>query len=188
MLDIKNTKVKLNSNFDQFQAILTNIINIPHINELISLYDYSQILVHLFHKDTAKFFSLLSIFKEHLINSSEQYKYNLMISFLKKSVEKFFKNLPKIQSFIKAKNDWYTLKNNLSGIIAYILNNSIQAIYSKLDFVIKSEIFNDIDKSYNLLIKIKNKEASLFVLKIIENKFNKKNNVQKILDIMDRVI
>ena len=188
MLDIKNTKVKLNSNFEQFQAILTNIINIPHINELISLNDYSQILVHLFHKDTAKFFSLLSIFKEHLINSSEQYKYNLMISFLKKSVEKFFKNLPKIQSFIKAKNDWYTLKNNLSGIIAYILNNSIQAIYSKLDFVIKSEIFNDIDKSYNILIKIKNKEASLFVLKIIENKFNKKNNVQKILDIMDRVI
>ena len=102
--------------------------------------------------------------------------------------EKFFKNLPKIKTFIKVGDDWYNQKGQLEVIIAHILNNSIPAIYSKLDFVINSSVFNSIDRLYNLLSKIKNKEASLFILNTIENKFNKKNNVEKLLDIMERVI
>ena len=187
MLNIKTNKIKLGSNFEQFKAILGNIIS-TYFNDLVPLKLFNQILVHLFFKETDKFFTLLMTLKNKLSNASKQYINSLMISLLRKNVEKFFKNLPKIKQFIKVENDWYNQNGELDTLIAYILNNSIPAIYSKLDFVINSSVFNSIDKLYNLLSKIKNKEASLFVLKTIENKYNKKNNVEKLIDIMDRVI
>ena len=187
MLNIKTNRVKLNSNFDQFQSILGNILS-TDINELVSLKHLNQIIIYLFHKDTDKFYTLLNILKNEFCNANELYINNLMISLMKKNAEKFFKNLPKIKTFIKVGDDWYNQKGQLEVIIAHILNNSIPAIYSKLDFVINSSVFNSIDRLYNLLSKIKNKEASLFILNTIENKFNKKNNVEKLLDIMERVI
>ena len=187
MLNIKTNKIKLNSNFEQFQAILGNILS-TYINDLLSLKHFNQIIIHLFYKDTDKFYALLNILKNQFSNAKTEYINNLMISLLKKNVEKFFKNLPKIKTFIKVENDWFNQKGQLEVIIAHILNNSIPAIYSKLDFVINSSVFNSIDKLYNLLLKIKNKEASLFILNIIENKYNKKNNVEKLIDIMERVI
>ena len=187
LINIKTNKVKLDSNFEQLQAILGNILS-TYINDLVSLNHFNSILINLFQKDTDKFYTLLNILKNKFNSAKEQYINNLMISLLKKNVEKFFKNLTKIKTFIKVDNDWFNQKGQLEVIIAHILNNSIPAIYSKLDFVINSSVFNSIDKLYNLLLKIKNKEASLFILNTIENKYNKKNNVEKLIDIMDRVI
>ena len=183
---IKMTKIDLNANFDQFQSILKNITKLPYTKSLISLVDFIPTLVYLFTKDMAKFYSLLTIINNQS-NEFSKGKYPILLTaLLKKNVEKFFANFEKIKSIIKCDKDWYKGNKNKENLIRlYILNNSIPTIYSKLEFI------NDIPPlkdSYKLLNDIKNKDSSLFMLKNIVTKYNKKNRIELILDIMENVV
>ena len=183
---IKMTKVELNVNFEQFQIILTNITKLPYIKSLISLVDFIPSLVYLFSKDLGKFYTLLTIISNNLKETFDKQYTILLISLLKKNAEKFFSNFLKIKSIIKCDDDWYKVDKSKENLIRlYILNNSIPTIYSKFDFMKDIPPLND---SYKLLRDIKNKESSLFMLNGIINKYNKKNNVQIIIDLMDNIV
>ena len=89
MNNIKNTKVELNSNFEKFRLILSNISNNSYFFKVLSPKDFNMLLIDLFHKDTSKFFNLLSILKYKLNQASKKDIYNLFFNLIKKMLKNF---------------------------------------------------------------------------------------------------
>ena len=180
---IKNSKYELKINFEQFQSIISNVITIPQINENIRLKHFINIFASLFDKDINKFFSLLAIFKNGIEDIFSNNSNVLLFSLLKKNVQKFFENYSKIKSIINCQDDWYN--NNELRIRIYILNNSKQSVYSKIDFI---NNLPSLENSYKLIRDLKNKDEVLFILKKIETLFNKNRNIDKIIDLMEYIV
>ena len=183
--NIKRSKIDFNNYFNQFKSILTNIISFESFLVYVRFRDFFNILIYLFHQDTQNFYILLKMIKNY---GAEFYINKLLNSLVKKDTEKFFANYSEIKNILEFKDDWYKINGKKSSTFIFILNNSLSSSHSNLDFINNFNIFNDINSAYNLLTYKLNKEASIFVLKKIEEKFNKKNNIEKIIDIMDRVI
>ena len=172
----------ININFEQYLSIISNL---PKILSRTSFGFSRKLFAFLFNKDINKFFSLLKIFVS--IKNDEP---SVMIEYLlRTNIEKFVENYSKIKSIFKCEENWYNDLNESKkrNLLIYILNDSLPNIFSKLYFVNNSSIFNDVDQSYALLRDILNKESSLFIIKKLENIFNK-SKVENIIYLMDKVI
>ena len=135
-------------------------------------YSYYPFFKKIFLSNIDRFYKLLEIFLTNTkkINKDEITKY--IIFTMKNNIERFFNHIKEIQTIL-SKFTVYELEKEIDTIqtIQFIFNNSNFNIYSKLKIINNSYIYNDLEKSFILLGKINNQDASLFIYKKITKLF-----------------
>ena len=138
----------------------------------------------LFEKDINLFFDLLNIYYNEYKSSKEE-QLKIIILAIKLNAKKFFDNKTRNNSL-----NINEIEKDLDKryIIEYLLNNVNYDIYSKLELVNNSKIFNNNSNAIYLLNNIYKKDASLFVYKKISNCFSGKNNKERFIEFIKNTI
>ena len=72
--------------------------------------------------------------------------------------------------------------------ISYVINNSDFNIFSKIDLINNSSIYNNKQKSFILLSKIMNQKGSLFIYQKIQHLFQSHNNLERFIEFINNTI
>ena len=157
-----------------------------------NLYDYSfhKTLNLIFQKDFQKFTDLFNADNFHPLHLIKKYIFVFIKNFKKLLSEKGLVTLISFNKFIYINLNLDHYKSINKFISKYILNHSEERIYSKLDFINNSFLFQeDLDSSLFCLNYIYNQTASIFVINQIQKKFNKINkNVNLFLELIKRQV
>ena len=155
----------------------------------LKITDFGKALTKLFQNDIDKFCDFLSIILQYFNKSTKVQITKLIISIMKTNIKRFFDNFSKIKSTISNIKS-FEIEKEMDTVqtIEFILNNSDYDIYSKLDIINNSSIYQNAQKAFILLSRINNKKASLFVYKKLEDIIDKNTNTERFIDFINNTI
>ena len=187
--DFKNIIELLFSHIKQTNEIGSRGKSSTRIKRKLIINDFCHTLCELFKHNLDIFYSFLKSILENFNASKKGDKINIFISIMKTDIEKFFGNLGKINSNISnlINFDLYQEIDSMKTI-SYIINNSDFNIFSKIDLINNSSIYNNKQKSFILLSKINNQKGSLFIYKKIQHSFQSQNNSERFIEFINNTI
>ena len=199
------SKSDLNKKYKEFRNSLLFVFEqIKQVNEVnrgkkisnkgkiirkIKINDFTQTLGGLFQNDIDKFCDFLEIILKHFNTSKKEEITKIITSIMKANIQIFFNYFSKIKSTI-SKIKEFDVEKEMDTIptVEFILNNADYNIYSKLDIINNSSIYQDAQKGFMLLSQINNQKASLFVYKQLKEFLDKDNNIEKFIEFINNNI
>ena len=131
----------------------------------------------------------MEIILKYFNTSKKEEITKIITSIMKSNIQIFFNYFSKIKSTI-SKIKEFDVEKEMDTIptLEFILNNSDYNIYSKLDIINNSSIYQDAQKGFMLLSQINNQKASLFVYKQLKEFLDKDNNIEKFIEFINNTI
>ena len=159
------------------------------IKREIKLYDFYKTINKLFQNNFNEFCGFLKIILNFFNTSSKGEITKLITSIMKNNIEKFFNCFEQLKTTISDSIS-FEIENELDTIktIEFILNNIDNQIYKKIKLINNSHIYNNLQKSFILLGRINNQQASIFIYEKFEKSWNNMKKTQKFIEFIKNTI